>query len=1395
MPAQHIPIGRPVHEKERQGIAALVGCLPGKYVVYSNLDVPAGERGRTYEHDAIVVAPHGVFAVEMKSWGGAIVGNRDRFTLSDGHVVPSPIPLALSKARALKGQLCAWRRDLANVWVQGLVFLTAGDAVAHISPDFATFVVTLRTVQRALTHVDGQPATLRLSPEQVAQIRRWLEDRTTAAPISRTRVLADFELKQRLSADGRPYAAWLATPRMMPGRTSLLHVYALDADDPAERERARTLALREATLHERVRGGPEIFGYRTYHRCDDPPRILLEFDDSTPLVAADIWVRDRNPGLASRLHVLRNAAAALAHVHAKGLVHRRFSPEAILVNAEADPPPMVRLGALDLARDLTGYAPTLTGAASFAGGAVGEGAARCVAPEALRQGEVSPAGDLFAFGATAFALLAGRALFATPESVFQPFTVPPICVGDRPVPREIQDLVERLLSVNAADRPAGAEAVLAALDACLSALQAPVRSEDLVPGTVLRDTYELVRRLGRGATATTWLARHLQSGHERVLKVAPIHHIELLRTELDVLDGVSHRNLVRAYNLEPSKDVALLVLEHVAGATLTTWLGAGDPLGASRFARISDELLAALDALHTHGWLHRDVKPDNVMLTFADQRTVLLDLGLALRLGVPDAPDAPAPSLAVGTVRYKDPLIYAESVWSPANDQYSAFLTLYELLTGVHPFRSASPDAGHSAVIEPELFPDDLPPEAAPRLADFFRRALSPIRHERPATVAEARRELSGLLAGREAVPVAARNSRPPPPAAFAASEPLVLDDAAPDDDPDVIHLSARARGALARLGIGTLGQLATAPDAVFLRVPNVGRKTRTELGEWQTRLARHFNLAPRLSEQPAPESAFYPPLVGSPRLLTELTLTPGVSASLAAMGVRTLGEFAALPESVLLDIPHLTRDRLIRLRHLMARLAGREDQFAGLDEHHATFAAEAGAAFGVLDLALGLTGPDPAEPLDRSQIQGRLGLTRQGVWLYLALGEFRAPAGAGQPFLLLADELLGPVGVMSLERYAQALTGRGVPSVASPLGYARLTALLLRPELDRADAAEANYVLRSPWTPKQLGNVLSALGAAIAWPPKPRATVEQLAWDALDDALEDALVRRGADAHALLDALLPLVGDVRTDAAGRLYTPPVSLTDALAHLRPQCEPADADALVEAATRNYDGVVFEPAHVTHALHGAGFIAVGGHWQDPDRFPPPAPAPEVVVDAGVARQRWGPHAGLVAELAAQVAGGGFRVVALPPGEAHRLGPALASSLSEVLGADKVAFVDVDRVLVDALTSTPLWELIPYYEAAPAPDWRFLHAEAKAALAASLACATPGRVTVLGNPALLGTLSLMDWLGGLYDRARGGRLGLVVLAMPGGIHEGRVRLNERFTLAHTPDMAAVFLEAAQ
>ena len=203
MPARHHAKGRPVHEAEARGIHRLVSGLPDNYVVYSNIELPTGIRGQTYEHDAVVVAPHGVFTVELKSWGGTITGNRDRWTLVDGTFVQSPLPLLLSKARSLKGRLLAMRRDFVDVWVQGLVFLSAGDAVPHITPEFAPLVCTSSNMIDALKDPKAFSSGRPLLPGQVTAIHQFLDRRDVMDELRWGRSAGRADRRERSGTVGR----------------------------------------------------------------------------------------------------------------------------------------------------------------------------------------------------------------------------------------------------------------------------------------------------------------------------------------------------------------------------------------------------------------------------------------------------------------------------------------------------------------------------------------------------------------------------------------------------------------------------------------------------------------------------------------------------------------------------------------------------------------------------------------------------------------------------------------------------------------------------------------------------------------------------------------------------------------------------------------------------------------------------------------------------------------------------------------------------------------------------------------------------------------------------------------------------------------------------------------
>jgi hypothetical protein len=125
--------GGPINEAERLVVALLVGELPESYLVIPNIEIP-DSGGQRLELDVVVAAPHAVYVIETKGWGGEIQGD-DREWVVDGTTRAAPIRLTSHKARVLKGKLVAEMPILQRVWVEPAVVLAFPTRSLSLSPD------------------------------------------------------------------------------------------------------------------------------------------------------------------------------------------------------------------------------------------------------------------------------------------------------------------------------------------------------------------------------------------------------------------------------------------------------------------------------------------------------------------------------------------------------------------------------------------------------------------------------------------------------------------------------------------------------------------------------------------------------------------------------------------------------------------------------------------------------------------------------------------------------------------------------------------------------------------------------------------------------------------------------------------------------------------------------------------------------------------------------------------------------------------------------------------------------------------------------------------------------------------------------------------------------------
>ncbi|HEX2780485.1 MAG TPA: protein kinase [Gemmatimonadaceae bacterium] len=267
---------------------------------------------------------------------------------------------------------------------------------------------------------------------------------------------------------------------------------------------------------------------------------------------------------------------------------------------------------------------------------------------------------------------------------------------------------------------------------------------DSLPATqsLIGERYRLARELGRGGMATVYLAEEVKHQREVAIKVlrpdfAPALGAERFLREIGIAARLSHPHLVPLIDSGEAGGLRYYVSAYVAGGSLRERLRRDGKLPVEDAVRIAGEIGAALGYVHRAGFIHRDVKPENIL--FADGMALLADFGVA-RPASQDPNDTAVTSagLAVGTPEYMSPeQASGETALDARSDVYSLACVIFEMLAGEPPFRGASPRSTMAKqVAEPARRLRTLRPEVPTTVDDAVARALAKDPEQRFPTVA-----------------------------------------------------------------------------------------------------------------------------------------------------------------------------------------------------------------------------------------------------------------------------------------------------------------------------------------------------------------------------------------------------------------------------------------------------------------------------------------------------------------------------------------------------------------------------------------------------------------------------------------------------------------------------------
>ncbi|ACZ31016.1 serine/threonine protein kinase with PASTA sensor(s) [Xylanimonas cellulosilytica DSM 15894] len=409
---------------------------------------------------------------------------------------------------------------------------------------------------------------------------------------------------------------------------------------------------------------------------------------------------------------------------------------------------------------------------------------------------------------------------------------------------------------------------------------------DPLLGRLVDGRYEITARIARGGMATVYLALDRRLDRQVALKVMHPHladgvegaaFVSRFRREARAAARLAHPGVVAVYDQGFDGETSYLTMEYVPGSNLRRLLRSEGTVPLGRTLDILDQVLGALAAAHRKGLVHRDVKPENVLITAyeggagddADGRVKVADFGLAR--AVTEVTSTTTGTI-LGTVAYLAPEVIATGACDARTDVYAVGVLAFEMLTGTLPHDGTTPiQVAFQQVHDDIASPATLVPWLPEPVAELVTRFVSRDPARRPVDGGEA---LDALRAARLAIRSTdpeALGRRADPPAGFApAPRPGPSADPSDDDDADS-PTSGDSLDAdqLDAIPVAATVSPATPPEGIDAWFPPEGSDLATE------RVVEQPTTRVDASDPPAPAAPDAPRRRRWPRVLAwVLTLT-----------------------------------------------------------------------------------------------------------------------------------------------------------------------------------------------------------------------------------------------------------------------------------------------------------------------------------------------------------------------------------------------------------------------------------------------------------------------------------------------------------------------------------------
>lgn len=761
--AKLIPLGECVTRGEQRTLEYLQKNLPDDWLVFGNAQVTTGELNR--EIDAIVVGERCVWVVDEKGLWGVITGDEYRWILSDGSARERVLNQILHAAKMVKGKITAADPRLNQIWVEGLILLSADDVELRVKdariPRHVWPLLGCEQLFRQAAPAQARP----ISPSEREAIERLLAGEGVVNRLMRRfMTLGGYRILETMAS--APICQTYRAEQERGHDNVLLKVYDLSGLPEAQtREEVRRKAEREYKALYKLRHIPGIvrwaasfqavegYGGELYYFAQDLP--------SSPTLASRLadatWCGE------DRLRAARRLCEIIQTIHEGGVIHRNLSPACIFFFRDNHD---FQITGFELAR--------LADASSLP--SADFPASPYLAPEVtISLHNAKKESDIYSLGIILFEMLSGGVLPFGNRTRQTEDPEPVLSQSDwlkLPVPsprlKDLEALLQLMVAFTAKDRPSNLGEVLSILDELTTAeTPAPIAVGSAIhplPEGAYLGEFRILQYLGMGGCFHAYrVAKSTDDSQEYVAKV--LRYPDLLdtaRREFNALSALEHPNIIRAIEVRARADAPYHLLEVYAPGRSVRDIIAKGPIPTSKVAGWAAALAGALAYMETRTTpvYHGDISPRNIILDDERDHPYLIDFGLAY-LG-----EAGREGGIVGTTPYRPPERDVPLAPWPANgDVYSLGLIICELLFRELPY-DCSGGQWHKYALKDHLFQAfnlasaeflqvlrrAVAPEAATRFANAreFQQALADCPEIK--AVAEPLRQKRGIVPSLEEV-------------------------------------------------------------------------------------------------------------------------------------------------------------------------------------------------------------------------------------------------------------------------------------------------------------------------------------------------------------------------------------------------------------------------------------------------------------------------------------------------------------------------------------------------------------------------------------------------------------------------------------------------------------------